>query len=372
MKKTLLYIIDSLERGGAEVMLVSTLKDIYVHYNIILVTLHPQIAFDNNDLAYDQKFCLDFKGKKDIFRCAGKLKEIVKNTNVDIVHSTLFWSVIIARLGCNKKKIPHVFSLATVMSSGVYKHKWYSGYTKFLDRLTYRKNQCVVSPTKKVLEDFDKTMGVKGKNKVLPNFVNKEFFGNRIVYPHAITQLKLVAVGNLKSVKNYQLLIDAFKSLKSFDVSIDIYGEGPDRSSLEKQIREFDLAINLKGLNEKIYDVLPLYNGFVMCSFIEGFGISAAEAMAIGLPLLLSDIAPLREVSQGNALFFDPYDPESFTRLVIDIINNKKDLKALSANGKKIAKENYIKDKYIKNLLDLYDEMLYDKEVIKGGTNLLN
>lgn len=364
MKKTLLYIIDSLERGGAEVMLVSTLKDIYAHYNIILVTLRPQIAFANSDLAYDQKFCLDFKSKKDIFRCAGELRKIIKNTNADIVHSTLFWSVIIARLGCNKK-VPHIFSLATIMSSGVYRHKWYSGYTKFLDRLTYRKNQCVISPTKKVLEDFDKTIGIKGKNKVLPNFVNTEFFENEIVYPRAITHLKLVAVGNLKDVKNYQLLIDAFKSLKNFNVSIDIYGEGPDRNLLEKQIKEFGLAINLKGSNEKIYEVLPLYNGFVMCSFIEGFGISAAEAMAIGLPMLLSDIAPLREVSQDNALFFDPCNPESFTRLIIDIINGKKDLKALSENGKRIAKENYMKGRYIKNLLDLYDEMLREKDVSK-------
>jgi len=350
-------------------MLVSTLKDVYVHYNIILVTLRPQSDFINNNLVYDQKFCLDFTSKKDIFHCAGKLKEIIKNTNADIVHSSLFWSVIIARLSCSKK-IPHIFSLATIMSSGVYKHKWYSGYTKLLDRLTYRKNQCVISPTKEVLEDFDKTIGLKGKSRVLPNFVNAEFFENEIVYPSAVKHLKLAAVGNLKNVKNYQLLIDAFKSLKGFNVSIDIYGEGPDRTLLEKQIKEFDLAINLKGSNEKIYDVLPLYNGFVMCSFIEGFGISAAEAMAIGLPLLLSDIAPLREVSQNNALFFDPYNPGSFTKLILDIINGKTNLKLFSENGKEIAKKNYMKDRYISNLLDLYDEMLLEKKSFKAAQTL--
>jgi len=365
MKKTALYIIDSLERGGAEVMLVSTLKEIYSHYHIILVTLRPQNAFDNSELVYDKKYCLNLTSKKNVFRCARKLKEIIKTTNASIVHSTLFWSVIVARLAC-KKKVPHVFSLATIMSTGVYRDRWYSGYTKFLDRLTYRKNQCVISPTNEVLKDFDRAIGIKGKSKVLPNFVNTEFFENQIIYPGPITHLKLVAVGNLKEVKNYQLLIEAFKSLKDFNISIDIYGEGPDRILLERQIKEFDLPIKLMGLNDKVYNVLPSYNGFVMCSFIEGFGISAAEAMATGLPLLLSDIASLHEVSQNNALFFDPYSPKSFITLAGNILNGKTDMKALSEKGKKIAKENYAKDRHIKNLLELYDEMLQKKQLLKA------
>jgi glycosyltransferase involved in cell wall biosynthesis len=365
MKKTALYIIDSLERGGAEVMLVSTLKEIKSHYHIILVTLRPQNAFDNSELVYDKKYCLNLTSKKNIFSCARKLKEIIKTTNASIVHSTLFWSVIVARLAC-KKKVPHIFSLATIMSTGVYRDRWYSGYTKFLDRLTYRKNQCVISPTNEVLKDFDRAIGIKGKSKVLPNFVNTEFFENQIIYPGPITHFKLVAVGNLKEVKNYQLLIEAFKSLKDLNISIDIYGEGPDRILLERQIKEFDLPIKLMGLNDKVYNVLPSYNGFVMCSFIEGFGISAAEAMATGLPLLLSDIASLHEVSQNNALFFDPYSPKSFITLAGNILNGKTDMKALSEKGKKIAKENYTKDRHIKNLLQLYDEMLQEKQLLKA------
>ena len=53
---------------------------------------------------------------------------------------------------------------------------------------------------------------------------------------------------------------------------------------LQKQISKYKLPIKLMGIHEKIYEVLPSYDAFVMCSFVEGFGISAAEAMAIGLP----------------------------------------------------------------------------------------
>ncbi len=357
MKKTVIYIIDSLGRGGAEVMLISTLKDVQQNYNTVIVTLQPGNAFTKDKLGDSEVICLNMKGKRDILSTVKKLRKIITEKKVAIVHSNLYWSVIIARLACSKK-VPHIFSLATVMSIGIYGHKWYSGYTKILDKLTYKKNQAIISPTREVLEDFDKEIGIKGKNEVLHNFVMNEFFNNEIEYTAPVNQLKLVAVGNLKDVKNYQLLVDAFKCLKKFNVSIDIYGEGPDRAFLQEQITAFELKISLMGLSERIYDILPNYDGFVMCSLVEGFGISAAEAMAIGLPLLLSDIAPLREISQSNALFFDPCKPQSFADVVVKIMEGKVDLKNLSEKGKMISKEKYTKEKYIKGLIKFYEEVL--------------
>lgn len=357
MKKTILYIIDSLERGGAEVMLVSTLKEIREHYHIIIVTLLPENVFTKEELICDKMFCLNMQSKKNIFGSAQKLKKIIHENNIDIVHSTLYWSVIVARLACSKKDLM-VFSLATIMSTGVYRHKWYSGYTKLLDKLTYKKRHALISPTREVLNDFDNSIGVKGKKIVLYNFVKDEFFNNAIEYKVPSQKIKLVAVGNLKNVKNYQLIIDAFKLLKNYTISIDIYGEGANREFLQKQIASFDLPVKLMGLHEKIYEVLPLYDGFVMCSLLEGFGISAAEAMTIGLPLLLSDIKVFHEVSQENALFFDPYEPESLASLIKKLVEEPSDLKILSEKGKLISKENYAKEKYTKGLLKFYNEIL--------------
>src|SRR5258708_33134032 len=109
MKKTILYIIDSLERGGAEVMLVSTLKKIHEYYNIIIVTLLPENVFTKEELIYDKIFCLNMRKKRNIFSSAKKLKKIILENNVDIVHSTLYLSVLVSRLACGKKT-QHVFS----------------------------------------------------------------------------------------------------------------------------------------------------------------------------------------------------------------------------------------------------------------------
>jgi len=324
MKKTILYIIDSLAaKGGAELMLIAPLRDIHRSYNIILVTLYPVNIFEKDYFIGDKQYCLQMKSRRDVFTAAKKLKKIVNDNQITIVHSFLYWSIVIARLACGKK-IPHIFSLATMVTEHIYRHKWYSGYTQLIDRITYKSSQVVISPTSAVLADFDKSIGIKGKSKVLYNFVLDEFFNNQVDYKRASNQLKLVAVGNLKEVKNYQVLIDAFILMKSLPVTLDIYGEGALRDFLQEQITTNNLAIKLKGTHEKVYEILPQYDAFVMSSFLEGFGISAAEAMAIGIPLLLSDIKPLKEVSQNNALFFNPYSAVSFVDIIKAFLRIKK------------------------------------------------
>lgn len=354
MKKTVLYIIDNLSGiGGAELMLIAPLNDIRYHYNIILVTLEPDNFFEKDYYVGDRQYCLEMKSKKDVLKSAKKLKEIIKENDVTFVHSFLYWSGIVARLACGRKT-PYLFSLATVMTEHIYKHTWYSGYTRLLERATYKKNHSVISPTKEVLEDFDGSIGIKGNSIVLHNFVLDEYFKNNINYTLPVNEIKFVAVGNIKEVKNYQVIIDAFQLLPNYPISLDIYGLGDLEESQKQQIKENSLAINLKGSHDKIFEVLPYHNVFMMSSFTEGFGISAAEAMAIGLPLVLSDLKTLREITHGNALFFDPYNAQSLADVIKSIVAGKEDLKELSKRGKSIAQENYSEEKYVTGLLNFY------------------
>jgi glycosyltransferase involved in cell wall biosynthesis len=357
MKKTILYIIDSLEGiGGTEQTLVASLKDIHYSYNIVLVTLRPANVFDKNTFFVDKQYCLNMQSRTKIFSAAKKLKKIIKENKVVFVHSFLYWSTLVARLACGKKTA-HIFKLTTVMSQHVYTNKWYSGYTKILDHLTYKKNQIVVSPTNEVLADFDNSIGVKGRSQIIYNFVGDEFYKNQIEYKKTQGQLKLVAVGNIKEVKNYQVIIDAFTLLPGLPVSIDIYGSGNFKESQQRQIRDHKLAINRMGGNNRIHEVLPKYDAFIMSSLVEGFGISAAEAMAVGLPLLLSDIKVFKEVSDGNAFFFNPSNAQQLADVITLVFNNKCNLETFSERGKTVAKEKYTKQKYINDLLELYNDV---------------
>ncbi|MGH2564709.1 MAG: glycosyltransferase, partial [Ginsengibacter sp.] len=247
MKKTILYIIDSLGAiGGAEIMMVSPLEEIHLRYNIIIVTLQPGNVFENRGCVFDKYYCINMNSRINVFNAAKKLKKIINENNVSLVHSFLYWSVVVARLACGKKT-PHIFSLATMMTEHIYKHKWYSGYTKIIDKITYKKNQVLISPSNEVIKDFDNAVGIKGKHKVLYNFVSDDFFKNEINYSYSSNTLKLVSVGNIKTVKNYQVLIDAFKLFNNVQVSLDIYGEGDLKKNLQDQITEYNLPVKLMG-----------------------------------------------------------------------------------------------------------------------------
>ena len=228
-----------------------------------------------------------------------------------------------------------------------------------LERLTYRRRHALIAVSRYALDDFDRHVGVKGKAFVLHNSIAEAFFERppaEIWTPGR--PFRLVAVGNLKEAKNYAFLIEAFRGLAGAPVSLDIYGEGALRPALQAAIDTDRLPIRLMGQSADLPGLLAGYDGYVMPSLYEGFGIAAAEAMAAGLPMLLSDLAVLREVAQGEALFFDPSEPASFVARVRDILAGRIDLARLSTEGRRIAGENYRRPAYVEKLRGIYGEVM--------------
>ncbi|MCP9749924.1 glycosyltransferase family 4 protein [Ferruginibacter sp. HRS2-29] len=357
-KKTALFMIDWLGAiGGAEVMMIAPLKELSQEYNIILVTLRPGNVFTKDHFTGEKHYSLNMSSRFGVFKAARQLKEIIRKENVTLVHAFLYWSVVVARLACGKKT-PLVFSLATIMSDHVYKDRWYSFYTKWIDRLTYKKQQVLISPTKEVYMDFDAAIGIKGPAYVIPNFVMDSFFEKAGSYKTPGVNLKIVAVGNIKPVKNYQVILDALQLAGPLPLTIDIYGNGDLTGEQKRQIETHQLPVKQMGSRSDIHQVMPQYDAFIMSSLHEGFGISVAEAMAIGLPLMLSDIRTLREVSKDNAFFFNPTDAKSLANAFRSILDKKEKLRQYSDRGKAIANEHYTKKQYVQQLLKVYGQLL--------------
>jgi glycosyltransferase involved in cell wall biosynthesis len=166
----------------------------------------------------------------------------------------------------------------------------------------------------------------------LYNFIEDRFFGHPPKKELSKEGLKLVAVGTLRYQKNYPYLIEAFKKMPA-NVSLHIYGDGPYREQLQKDIEAFGLNITLKGSQKEIQNILPAYDAFVMSSFFEGQPLALLEAIACGLPALLSDIPVLREVTGENALYFDLADPEDLVRKVQAILNREVDITRFTGAG---------------------------------------
>ncbi len=137
-----------------------------------------------------------------------------------------------------------------------------------------------------------------------------------------------------------------------------IYGNCNDESILQVEITKIWPARSLKGKSPNVYEQLKNYDAFSLCSIYEGFGISVAEAMATGLPLLLSDLNVLREISHNNAVFFDPYNEKDLADKIRRFKNGEYDATTMERKGKEISKANYSKKEYVEKLLNIYSECI--------------
>ncbi len=356
-KQILLVVIDNLKRGGAETLLTGILPDLNKIYSVIIVTLSEECDFKDHEILCEKKYSLGFNSKQSLIYCAFKLKRIIKQNRPSLIHSHLFYSSLIARICC-PNDVPLMYSLHNEMSKSVFNG---SKIFTFLEKQTIKPNHHVIAVSKTVLKDYQSTIGQQKSSFILPNYVSEKFFDEEKKEKKLTKKkkLKIVAVGNIKKQKNYQFLISAFQRLKDFPVTLDIYGQGIDKElqPLQNEIEKNNLPVFFKGGAKDIYEILPSYDLYVSCSTHEGFGISVAEAMAMGLPLILSDLPVFHEISFENAIFFDLNNPDLFAQIIIQILNHEIDLSHFSKKGIEISKR-YTKQKYLEKLFEIYSSVI--------------
>jgi glycosyltransferase involved in cell wall biosynthesis len=356
-KKTIIIVIDNFARGGAETLLVGILPELNQCYNVVLVTLTDYCDFRDDEIISSQKYTLGFTNKFAMIKCVQKLKRIIRRHNPSIVHAHLVFSSLIARIAC-PSSIPLVYTLHNTLSKDIFDK---SRILTFLEKNSIKKKHSIIAVSSEVLMDYKKTVKKIKNSFVLDNYIADPFINQKITYKEYshFNQLKLVAVGNIKVTKNYRYLIKAFTHLKQYPVTLDIYGhdQGNLLELLQKEVAIYQLPIIFKGKAINVHELLVNYDAYVLPSMFEGFGIAAVEAMAVGLPLLLSDLTVLRTVTMNNALFFDVNHPMTFVILIKEIFEDKYDLNMLSEKGIKIARNNYAKEAHIKKLFSIYDEI---------------
>lgn len=103
---------------------------------------------------------------------------------------------------------------------------------------------------------------------------------------------RILAVGALKSEKNYPLLLRALAQVRErVPASLLILGDGPLRSALETQVAETGLqdAVTFAGFETDPWPYYAAADVFVLSSDFEGFGNVLVEAMYAGLPVVSTD-----------------------------------------------------------------------------------
>ncbi len=347
--KRIIHIIDSLARGGAEMLLKNSVNNLpdWQHTIVYLFPVTDLVNEFKGDVSF---ICIDHKGWKGLLASVLKIKKIIKAQKPELIHSHLLISTICARLTI--KKIPLVTTLHSTYSVDAFEKNRLSVW---VERLTIRSRDVLVGVSRFVLDDYLRFVPFKGKSFVLYNFLPDSFF--HLQAQKENSYLKCVAIGNLKEAKNYPFLLDVFASLKNSGISLDIYGEGALRDQLQERIDKEALPVKLCGKVKDVESILPSYNLFLQASIHEGFGISIIEAMAASLPVFISDLPVFREITGAHAHFFSLNDPalaaEKLKAFQTDISLRNKHVQQAYDH----CRQHYSEKTYRKRLLEIYNDV---------------
>ena len=357
MKKAkIIHFIYNLGRGGAETMMVRVIKDID-DYEHVIVTLFSLNKF-GEELQCDKLICLNLHSLIDLPFAIYKFRKIIKQQRPDIVHTHLFWPTFIARAAV-PKKYPLITTIHAFIASSVeYKH-W---YICFLDKLSYHfRKSIIVVVAKGALEEYFSFLKLKPyKSYVLYTFVDLKRFNMSKMKPRDPSPIfRVITIGALRLQKNQLFLINSFSKLKNYHIELHIYGVGDLEQQLQKRIDETGARVVLKGEALNLEQIIPAYDLYVMASSFEGFSLSVLEAMAMGMPLLLSDIPSFREQCEGIAEFFSIDDDYDFIQKLVKLSKTGNDtLKNLGEKGRLRVSDNFTLTQHITGLKKIYEETL--------------
>lgn len=112
---------------------------------------------------------------------------------------------------------------------------------------------------------------------------------------------KFLCVGRLARKKAVDTVIKALGLLKNYEWSLDILGNGPQRAELENLVSGLGINDRVKfwGFRDDAEKFMSGAACLLFPSREEGFSLTVREALAVGLPVLASDLEPLRPLASG-------------------------------------------------------------------------
>lgn len=167
-------------------------------------------------------------------------------------------------------------------------------------------------------------------------------------------------VARLHAVKGHYYFLQAAREILSQqpDVRFMIVGDGPYRSFLEGEARRMGIAgqVIFTGFVDDVRSLMASLNLLVISSLWEGFGLTAIEAMTIGLPVLATDVGGLPEVVRHGETGFlvPPADAAALAKGIMWLLNHPANAEELAKRGLEVVRKEFTADKMARRTEELY------------------
>ncbi len=376
-KLKILYLINNLTIGGAETLLLATIKQLNPnHFDVYVCTLLKNGNLLYKDFEQHSKiYSLNMRSFHDIIGLY-RLVKYIKYNNFDIVHTHLCYADTYGQLAsCFFTKPIYIstFHLCDLWKEGkTLKHYLRIKFENILIR-RFKKIIAVSNPVRDFAIKYQKFPNDKiitilngvvvdafRRNDIQVNYIHKELnlSSDTVLYG---------TIARLDQQKGHAFLIHAYDKIKHEvpNLKLIFIGDGIERQEIQALINKLNLSDNIYilGFRQDIKEILSSIDVFILPSVNEGLPISLLEAMSNSLPVIVTDVGGISTVVRNN---IDGYiiPPQNINILSekMKILYSNIDLRIKMGNNSfERIKEDFSLDKYLRQLEELYIN-LYNKK----------
>ncbi len=306
-RQSILLLITTLTIGGAETQMVRLATELKsAGWDVaVACMLAPTTYVSILEQAHIPVFSLDMPRGVPDPRGLLRLARLIRRLKPDVLHSHMVHANLLGRLTRLIARVPVVISTVhnlreTSEKGGATWHK----------ELLYRMTDSLADRTTIIAQSaFDRYVKVgavpRSRLELIPNGVDTIRFEPSLkLRSESRSRLGVgskfvwLAIGRLVEQKDYPNLLRAAQTLTAQNWEILIVGDGPLGTSLKKLSSELGLEEKVRFIapSEDVRHMYAAADGFVMSSEFEGMSAALQEAIAMGLPCVVTDAGANREL----------------------------------------------------------------------------
>lgn len=375
----ILYVIDSMGRGGAETQLLKTLARLPADKFEAFIVLSREPGASYEQLAalpiVQETIVLhntsSFKSQShrsrfpilSLVRKAFRLASIIKSVKPAIIHSWLWYSNLLCGLIHQFSLTPSGVALI-VSQRGDYYARYGRTRLWLTEKLIYRHADVLLTNSDRIRDNLRHRYSDK-RILAIRNLLDLPDLAPRL--PSDTPPVwHIVSVGRLTPEKGHQHFIEALYLLNTKfnrqDFTATILGDGALRTELAQLVNRYDLSdrVQMPGFCDDIFSMLSTAHLFVLPSLHESSPNALIEAMAVGLPCIASSVGGVLDLidHRENGLLIPPRASGALAEAINDILTNQELAVSLGRNARRKIEKMFDNDRSIQQLEAVYQDCL--------------
>lgn len=373
-----LVVIDSLAPGGAETSLASMAPgliaggvDLHVAYFLERPGVQQHLVDAGASL-------VSLAGHRSRLGRANAVRVLTRQLKPDLVHTTLFEADVAGRIGARTGGTKVVSSIVNEMYGAEHRSDPNARGVKLrlareLDSSTALMVRRFHAISHTVAEIMAPRLRIsRSKVDVVYRGRDPALLGDRNPGRREVVRRRLgiesaaplaLVIGRHEEQKGLDVLIDSVPhvSRRHHGLQVLVAGkEGLATGDLEGRIERLGVGgrVRLLGHRSDVADLLAAADVFVFPSRREGFGGAVIEAMALECPIVCSDLAVLREVTQccgGSVASLVPPDAAiALADAISDALDNGSAVRERTRDGRALFLERYTVAEVVRGMIGFY------------------